>query len=335
MPRDEDLMTFEDSTVALANVADIDDVPVTPAGHHTPADRLFRGLSTAAACVSLVIVGSTLVFLVMKARPAFAKSGVINFFTKSVWNPSVGHFGVLGLLVGTLIIATVAMVLAVPLGVGMALFINEYAPARLRSPLTSIVDLLAALPSLLFGIWALYALQSHLTPIAGFLSQHLSAIPFLRLEAGDGRVDSSFIAGCVVAMMILPIITSVTRDVMAQVPREQCEGALALGGTRWGMIREVILPFARGGIVGASLLGFGRALGETIAVALIIAPQINANTHILTTGASSVAAHIAIHFGEAGPLERSGLVAAGLALFLLTLVVNLLARLIVVRKAAK
>jgi phosphate transport system permease protein len=335
MPLDEDSMSFEDSTVALASVADIDDVPMTPAGHHTPADRLFRGMSTAAACVSLVIVGSTLVFLILKSRPAFAKSGIIGFFTKSVWNPSFGQFGVFGLLMGTLIIATVAMVIAVPLGVGMALFINEYAPARLRGPLTSIVDLLAALPSLLFGIWAVFALQSHLAPVASFLGNHLSAIPFLRFDpVTDGPpIRSSFIAGCVVAIMILPIITSVTRDVMAQVPREQCEGALALGGTRWGMIREVILPFARGGIVGASLLGFGRALGETIAVALIISPTINANTHILKTGASSVAAYIAIHFGEAGPAERSGLVAAGLALFLLTLLVNLLARLIVMRKA--
>jgi len=333
-------MTFEDSTLAVANVADIDDVPMTPEGHHTPADRLFRGLSTAAACVSLLIVGSTLLFLILKARPAFAHSGVIDFFTTSIWNPTVGRFGVLGLLVGTLIIATVAMVIAVPLGIGMALFINEYAPARLRGPLTSIVDLLAALPSLLFGMWALFALQKHLTPVASFLSVHLSALPFFRVSTDAGVPTSSalsassFIAGCVVAIMILPIITSVTRDVMAQVPREQCEGALALGGTRWGMIREVILPFARGGIVGASLLGFGRALGETIAVALIISPTISANTQILKTGASSVAAYIAIHFGEAGPLERSGLVAAGLALFLLTLIVNLLARLIVVRKAA-
>ncbi|HUI48932.1 MAG TPA: phosphate ABC transporter permease subunit PstC [Acidimicrobiia bacterium] len=316
-------------------VMDVDDVPTTPQVHPTTGDRIFRGLSTAAASVSLIIVGATLVFLILRSRPAFRSSGIIDFFTKSVWNPDTGHFGVLGLLEGTLVIAAIAMVIAVPLGVAMALFINEYASPRLRGPLTSTVDLLAALPSLLFGIWGLLALQSHLTPVASFLGHHFSAVPFLRIRLGDGLVQSSFIAGCVVAIMILPIITSVTRDVMAQVPREQCEGALALGGTRWGMIREVILPFARGGIVGASLLGFGRALGETIAVALLISPQIDFNSHIFKTGGASVAAYIAIHFGEAGPLERSGLVAAGLALFLLTLAVNLGARFIVVRKTVK
>jgi phosphate transport system permease protein len=316
-------------------VMDVDDIPTTPQVHPTPSDRAFRAMATAAASVSLVIVSTTLIFLILKSRPAFQHSGIINFFTKSVWNPGVGQFGIAGLLIGTLIIATIAMVIAVPLGIAMALFINEYAPSWMRRPLTSIVDLLAALPSILFGIWGFFALQKHLAPVATFLSTHFSSIPFLRLDLGDGVAGSSFIAGVVVSIMILPIITSVTRDVMAQVPREQCEGALALGGTRWGMIREVILPFARGGIVGASLLGFGRALGETIAIALLISPLINSNPHILKTGASSVAAHIAIHFGEATPLERSGLVAAGLGLFLLTLFVNLAARLLVVRKAVK
>jgi phosphate transport system permease protein len=160
----------------------------------------------------------------------------------------------------------------------------------------------------------------------------LSSIPFLRVKSGATLAGSSFIAGVVVAIMILPIITSVTRDVMAQVPREQCEGALALGGTRWGMIKNVILPFARPGIVGAAILGFGRALGETIAVALIISPLIAANPHILEGGASSVAGHIVVHFGEATPLERSGLIAAGLALFMVTFLVSLGARFIVARR---
>jgi phosphate transport system permease protein len=326
-------MTFEDSALALANVADIDDVPMTPAGHHTPADRVFRGLSTAAACVSLLIIGGTLIFLLDRARPAFKTSGIWDFFTTSVWNPAAGRFGVLGLLEGTLIIATIAMVIAVPLAIGMALFINEYAPARIRRILTTMVDLLAALPSLLFGIWVLKSLQRHLAPVANFLDHHLSVLPFMHVKSGSGLTGSSFIAGVVVALMTLPIVTSVSRDVMAQVPREQCEGALALGGTRWGMIRSVILPFARNGIVGAAILGFGRALGETIAVAIIISPIIGANTHILEGGASSVASHIAVHFGEATAVERSGLIAAGLALFLLTFAVSFAARFIVARKA--
>ncbi len=253
------------------------------------------------------------------------------FFTKSVWNPSVGSFGVAGLLYGTIIIAVISMMIAVPLGVGMALFINEYAPNRIRRILTTTIDLLAALPSLLFGIWGLKALESHIKSVSYFIASHLSVVPFFarrRVRRSSVRASSPVF---VVAFMITPIITSVSRDVMAQVPREQCEGALALGGTRWGMIREVILPFARGGIVGAALLGFGRALGETIAVALLINPKVTVNTHILNSGASSVAAYIAIHFGEANNLERSGLIAAGLALFLLTFAVNLAARAIVGR----
>jgi len=307
------------------------DVPFRPISRATGGDRVYRTMATVAASASLVIVTVTAVFLIDKARPALGKAGVRDFFTTSVWNPTVGRFGVLGLVEGTLIIAAISMTIAVPLGVGMALFINEYGPLRLRRPLTTLIDLLAALPSLLFGMWGFFALQSHLKPVASFLSTRLSAVPFLRAPSGSGLTQSSFIAGVVVSMMILPIITSVSRDVMAQVPREQCEGALALGGTRWGMVRDVILPFARSGIVGGALLGFGRALGETIAVALIITPRIDVNTHVLTTGGGSIAAFIAVHFGEASTLERSGLVAAGLALFILTLITNFLARAVVNR----
>jgi phosphate transport system permease protein len=329
-------MTIGDATARVDATAtiELDDVPRTPDFHPTTGDRVFRGLATAGASMSLLIVGATLWFLIDKSRPAFKHSGIWNFFTKSVWNPAVGNFGVFGLMIGTLIIAAIAMTLAVPFAIGMALFINEYAPKRIRQPLTSVMDLLAALPSLLFGLWGLRVLQAHIVPVSDFISSHLSVVPFLRLKPGDPVVGSSFVAGVVVALMITPIITSVTRDVMAQVPREQCEGALALGGTRWGMIRDVILPYSRSGIIGAALLGFGRAIGETIAVALILStPLAQANTHILKGGGASIASYIAVHFGEADPLERSGLVAAGLALFLLAFLVNFLARLIV-RKTA-
>lgn len=329
-------MSIEDPTLAIAIPPE--DIPRRPVAVRTSGDRVFRALATAAASTSLLIVGLTLVFLVDKSRPALKAAGIKNFFTTSVWNPTVGRFGVLGLLEGTLIIAAIALAVGVPLGVSMALFINEYAPARLRRMLTAIIDLLAALPSILFGFWALATFQGHLKGEAKFLGDHFAVIPFLSVghrtaTSTPALVQSSFIAGVVVGIMILPIVASISRDVMAQVPREQCEGALALGGTRWGMIREVILPFARSGIVGAGLLGFGRALGETIAVALIIAPQIKVNGHILVSGAGSVAAHIATHFGEATTLERSALVAAGLALFILTFIVNMVARLVVGRTA--
>ncbi len=311
----------------------VEDEPFLPVDRPTGGDRFYVALTTAAASVSLIVVGATTVFLVDKARPALSATGIWDFFTTSIWNPSTKRFGVLGLLEGTMIIAAIAMVIAVPAGIAMALFINEYAPAWLRRPLTSMIDLLAALPSLIFGMWGFFALQGHLVPVAHFLATRLSVVPFLRTPDGETLTQSSFIAGVVVGIMTLPIVTSVSRDVMAQCPREQCEGALALGGTRWGMVRAVILPFSRSGIVGASLLGFGRALGETIAVALLIVLVFRANTHVLTTGAGSVAAHIATSFGEAQPIEVSALVAAGLALFLLTFAVNFLARLIVNRAA--
>jgi phosphate transport system permease protein len=312
--------------------ADVD-VPRRPVDRPTRGDRVFLTIATGATSVSLVIVVTTLVFLIQKSRPAFKHSGVIGFFTHSVWNPSTGVFGVYGLLMGTIIIAVIAMFIAVPTGVAMALFINEYSPRRLRGPLTSIVDLLAALPSLLFGYWGLKALQPRLIPVSSWFGSHLSVLPFFKVSPGQGLSQSSLIAGVVVGIMAMPIIASVSRDVMSQCPREQCEGALALGGTRWGMIRSVVLPFGRSGIVGASLLGLGRALGETIAVALIISLTVQPNYHVLQLGGGSIASQIAVRFPEAGPLERSGLVAAGLALFILTLIVNLLARAVVRRNA--
>jgi phosphate transport system permease protein len=314
--------------------ADSGERPQRPRVRPTGGDRVFRVLATAATSVSLFIVGLTLVFLIKEAQPALSSTGYWTFITTNTWNASVGKFGVLGLLLGTAIIATIAMIVALPLAVAMALFINEYAPAKIRNPLTSVIDLLAALPSLLFGMWGFFALQSRLVPAARWFADHLGAIPIFSLTSKDAVLaQSSFVAGIVVGIMIIPIITSVSRDVMAQCPREQCEGALALGGTRWGMIRDVILPFGRSGIIGAALLGFGRALGETIAVALIISIVFKANFNILERGAGSIAALIATRFGEASALERSGLVAAGLALFLVTFAVSLLARRIVGRSA--
>ena len=318
----------------VASVHEVEDeqVPKRPTSTPTGPDRIFRALATAAGTVSLIIVGVTFIFLMKESRPALRAAGTWNFFTGSIWNPAAGRFGVLGLVIGTVIIASIAMTLALPLALAMALFINEFAPPWLRQFLTSMMDLLAALPSLLYGLWAVFTLQSKLEPIARWFANHLSIIPIFQTSSSDVTLArSSFVAGVVVAFMILPIITSVSRDVMAQVPREQCEGALALGGTRWGMIREVILPFGRSGIVGAALLGFGRALGETIAVALVISLVFKANTHVLELGAGSIAALIATRFGEADTIERSGLVAAGLALFLLTFAVNIGARRIVAR----
>ena len=312
-------------------------IPITPADRPTFGDRVFRSLCVASAFTALVIVASTFIFMISEARPAFRQAGIIGFFSKSIWNGSTGQFGVWGILVGTIIIAIIGLIVAVPTALAMALFINEYAPARIGRILTSAIDLLAALPSLVFGMWGFYAFKDHLVTVSEFLSVHLVALPFFRLSEPSARLTgSSFIAGVVVGMMIMPIICSISREVMGRVPRDLCEGALALGGTRWGMIKSVVLPFGRSGIFGAALLGFGRALGETIAVALLIGNvDAIANLHVLEQGAGSVAALIAIRFGEASSLERSGLVAAGLSLLLLTFTVSLISRYIISRKAVR
>jgi phosphate transport system permease protein len=317
----------------LRSQSNTQDTPIVLVSRPVSADRVFRAIATMAALFALVLVVAAVVSLSIKAAPAIRAAGFVKFFSGSVWNPSVKRFGVFGLLIGTVIIALIAMAVAFPLGIGMALFINEFAPRRLSRVLTGVVDLLAAMPSIIIGFWGRDALQGRLRPIATWLSNHLVALPFFQTSTVNRKplVYSSFIAGVVVGLMVIPILTSVARDVMAQTPREQCEGALALGGTRWGMIRTVILPFGRSGIVGGFLLGFGRALGETVAVAMTIELVFNANFHVLEKGAGSIAAAIAVKFGEASQLELSGLAGAGLALLLLTIVVNMTARRVVSR----
>jgi phosphate transport system permease protein len=309
------------------------DEPYRPRTRPTPGDRVFRGLCAAMASISLAIVLAIFWFLLDKSRSAFHHSGIINFFTKSYWLQYSGKFGVLGLLENTLLIALVALVVGVPVALALAVFINEYAPARARAVMTGTIDLLAAVPSIIFGLWGVWALE-HGKPIqhlSRFFSEHFSVFPFFRVGPNATLGFSTFAAGLVVGIMIIPIVCSISRDVMAQVPREQCEGALALGGTKWGMVRDVILPFGRSGIIGAVILGLGRALGETIAILFIVSQITTVNTHILTSGSGSVASTIANYFDSATPLGESGLVAAGLALFILTFLVNLAARVVVSR----
>lgn len=314
------------------DAAELDDVPRPIVQSRTFGDRVFRGISAGAAATCLLIMFTTGVFLTWKALPAITATGPTEFLTGDTWQPDDEAFGVGGLLVNTIMIALTALVIGVPIALGLALFINEYSPARMRPYLTGGVDLLAAIPSLIFGMWGLYALSEPLSGVAEWMASHLNAIPIFRLTEPDVSLTrSTFIAGFVVAIMITPVITSVSRDVMAQVPRVQCEGALGLGGSRWGMIRDVVLPFGKSGIVGSVLLGFGRALGETIAVVLVIDLVFQPNLNILEQGSGSISALIATKFGEAQGLEINGLIAAGLALFIMTLIVNLIARAIVNR----
>jgi phosphate transport system permease protein len=277
----------------------------------------------------LVIMALIGTFLVIRSWPALREAR-FSFLTETAWQPDGQKFGVASLVLLTFEIAIVALVIAVPVSIGAALFLTEYAPRVLRRPLTSLVDLLAAVPSLIYGLWGLYFLQPRLLGVSDWLSDYLGFIPIFKTSA-NSFASSTFIAGVVVALMVLPICTAVMREVFSQAPPGEKEGALALGGTKWGMIRTVVLPFGRGGIVGGSMLGLGRALGETIAVALIISPTFEPTIRILNGAGNSIAANIANQFNEGSPFAKSALMASGLMLFAITLVVNAFASMVVTR----
>ena len=320
-------------------MANLDSVPTIDDGDaprvltitRNRSDVIFRTVVKAASASTLVIMALIALFLVTQSWDAISEAGS-GFFTKTDWSPGATPpvFGVVALMYGTVMVAVVALVVAMPFAVAMALFINEYAPPALRRPLTAIVDLLAAIPSLLYGMWGLFFLLPKLDGPSRFLADHLGFIPFFHSDSRNFG-HSYFVAGIVVALMILPIITSISREVFAQAPRSEVESALALGGTRWGTIRTVILPFGRGGMIGGAMLGLGRALGETIAVKLILARDFNVSPHILESGGTTISSLIASTFGESKPFEIKALMAAGLALFVVTLLVNMAASIVVSR----
>ena len=295
-------------------------------------DRWFNGITLGAGLVVLALLTFVGIFLFLRARQALDVTGLWNFLTREGWRTDVKppRIGVLGLLTGTVIVAIIAVVIAVPFSVMAALFITEYSSPKSRQYLTAVVDLMAAIPSLLFGLWGFLYLSEQIVPLSRWLSKHLGWIPFFDTDKGAQLTGSMFIAGIVVALMVMPIITSVVREVFGQTPPGEKEAALALGSTRWGMIRAVVLPYGRGGIVGGTMLGLGRALGETIAVALLLpqVPQITAK--IVQNGGATVAGFIAARAGG-DSFTVSGLMAAGLVLFVLTLSTNMLASVVVAR----
>lgn len=319
----------------------MDDV-ITPRRLSTrrePIDRAFRTTVRSSGTIVLLIMSLVGVFLFLRAWEALKVAGP-SFFTTQAWEPDSGNFGIAAVIVGTVLIAIVAVSFALPLALGTALYISEYAPTRLRKSLITLVDLMAAVPSVVFGLWGVFFLQDKIVPVARWISTVFGWIPIFRVDGVDPRdplasatvyTSSTFIAGIVVAMMIAPIMTSIMREVFMQAPLGEREGALALGSTRWGMIRSVVLPYGAGGIIGGTMLGLGRALGETIAVYMIISPVFIIQPHILANGTNSVSSLIALRYGEATPMGMSALMAAGLALFLLTLVVNFAASSIVAR----
>lgn len=262
--------------------------------------------------------------------PALRKES-LDFVASSRWAPNAERFGALAFIYGTLVSSAIAVLLAVPVSVGIALFISEVAPKRLRASVTFLMDLLAAVPSVVFGLWGILVLAPWIVKIYERVSAATAEVPVLGgLFSGPANGKSFMTAGLILAVMITPIITSVSREVFDTVPADQKAGAWALGTTRWEMIRGVILPSSRAGIVAAVMLGLGRALGETIAAALVIGstPQIAAR---LFAPGDSMAAVIANQFGEAGGLHRSALIGLGVLLFAITIVVNVGGRLIVRR----
>ena len=302
-------------------------------------DRIFRSGSTAAGVAVLVITGAVGLFLTARSLQALGVAK-LSFFTTQDWRPDVHHFGVAAVLFGTTAIAAVAITISTPLAIATALFISEVAPPRIRRLAITLVDLMFAVPSVVFGLWGLFFLQPHVVGVARWLASWVGWIPFLHVPGFDASnphqtgtvfTASTFIAGMVVALMVAPIQCSIMREAFSQAPPGEREGALALGATRWGMIRTVVLPFGRGGIIGATMLALGRALGETIAVVLIISPLFKVNFHILHSGAISVSSLIELRYSESSSFGLSALFAAGLALFLLVMAINFGAATIVSR----
>ena len=293
----------------------------------SPADKVFRRLTTSAGLSVLALLIVIGFFLVYRSVPAFQLSG-FGFFTTVDFNAGSKVLGVLGLLYGTVVVALIAVCFAIPLSVLAALYITDYASGRLRGLLIGLVDLLAAIPSLLYGLWGFSFLGPKITPVAKWLTDNVGWFPLFTTKKDALLFNSMFVAGLVVSLMVLPITTSVIREVFAQTPMAEKEAAFALGSTRWGMVRTVVLPFGRGGIVGGSMLGLGRALGETIAVSLLL-PQVPLITiHVLEFGGATISGFIANNAGVSG-LGLNGLMAAGLVLFVFTLATNFTASVII------
>lgn len=313
------------------------DAPLTGAGGpRRLGDRLFSGAATGSGIVVIALVTLIGMFLLYKAVPSLMANEA-NFLTSREWQ--VGgdspRFGILDLLWTTVVSSLIAMAIAVPVGVGVALFITEYAPRWLSRPAANLVDLLAAVPSIVYGLWGLLVVRPVLRPLETGLTDALGFIPFFSRTGITG--GTIFFIGIVLAIMILPIVTAISREVFAQTPLPHKEGALALGATQWEMIRTTVLPFGRPGVISAAMLALGRALGETIAVTFIVStlPSGSPWTFSLFNGGETFASRIANNAGEFDTPQKTGaFIAAGLVLFVLTFVVNAIARVVIERRKA-
>lgn len=301
------------------------------------SDRVFRRIVTGGGLSSLGILGLITLFLGYRGFEIFASEG-FGFITGSDWTVSYddnanvidSHFGLAAMLVGTVLSALVAVTVALPISVAMALFLNFYSPHWLKKYLVATIDMMAAFPSILFGIWGFLVLMPSAEYWAKLLNKYLGFIPIFDVNPYV-LTRSPFIAGMVLAIMIIPIITSVSREVFSQTPLDRIQAAYALGATRWAMIKAVVIPYGKSGVIGGAMLGLGRAMGETVAVYTVLNIVFQINWQILLGAGGNVASLIILRFGEANEYEIKALMAAGLVLFGLTLIINALAE-VVVRK---
>jgi phosphate transport system permease protein len=299
------------------------------------SDKVFRGVVTTGGLSSLVILGLIAIFLAYRGFEVLQQEG-IGFITSSDWAVNIDEsgnivdstFGLGAMLVGTILCALIAVVIAVPISVLSALFLNFYAPQWLKKFLVAIIDMMAAFPSILFGVWGFLVLMPSVEYWGMLINRYLGWIPLFKVEPYY-FTRSPFVAGVVLAIMIIPIITSVSREIFAQAPLDRIQAAFALGATRWAMIKAVVIPHGRSGVVGGAMLGLGRAMGETVAVFTVLNIVFQVNWQILLSAGGNVASLIILKFSEAGEYEIKALMAAGLVLFLLTLAVNAIANVIV------
>jgi len=317
--------------------------PASPAGsadpfkHRRPlGDRGFQIMALAAGLLVLVILVLIVITTAQQSSNWFSTAGFKGIFS-TTWDPGANKFGAMAFLYGTVISSVIGLIIAVPISIGVALLLTEVVPRRWGRPIVYVIDLLAVVPSVVWGLWGIILLAPWLQHIYASIASGLNGVPVLGTLFGGPNVEgaSFFTAGLILAVMITPIVTSLSREVIATVPVIDREGAYALGATRWEMIRGAVWPHSQGGVVGAILIGLGRAMGETIAVALVIGDSAQITGHLFYTG-YSIPAAIALQFGEAtGGEFRSALIGLGLFLFVLTILVNLVARGIVERSARR
>ena len=299
------------------------------------SDKVFRGVVSAGGFSSLAILGLIALFLAYRGFEVLKEEG-LGFITNAEWaistddagNVLESHFGISAMLVGTILCSIVAVVIALPISVFSALFLNFYAPSWMKKILVAVIDMMAAFPSILFGIWGFLVLMPSVEYWGKLINKYLGWIPLFEVKPYF-FTRSPFVAGVVLAIMIIPIITSVSREIFAQAPLDRIQAAFALGATRWAMIKAVVIPHGRSGVIGGAMLGLGRAMGETVAVYTVLNIVFQINWHVLLGAGGNVASLIILKFGEASPYEIKALMAAGLILFLLTLIVNAIANLIV------